>query len=186
MLLVHSGMRRGELCGLVWSDIDFNNKIIHITKSNQYLSGMGVFEKDTKNESSNRVIKLPDDMFNMLREYKVWQTEERLKIGDRWHDTGKIFTQENGLAMHPDSITGYVTEFRENNNLPYFTVHSLRHTSATLLIMRGVPVKAVSARLGHANQNTTNTIYSHAIQTVDAMASDVLGDVLKPPVQKAE
>ena len=184
MLLMHSGMRRGEACGLTWNDVDFDNKIIHITKANQYLAGQGIFEKETKNESSNRVIKLPDEMFSILREYKAWQTEERFKMGDRWQNSGKVFTQENGLAMHPDSITGWVTEFRELNSLPYFTPHSLRHTSATLLIMRGVPVKAVSARLGHANQNTTNMIYSHAIQTVDAMASDIVGDLFRPTEQQ--
>ena len=178
MLLLYSGMRRGELCGLVWGDLDFDNKLVHITKANQYLSGKGIFEKETKNETSNRVIKLPDEMFSMLREYKVWQTEERLKMGDKWQDSGKIFTQENGLAMHPSSVTGWVRDFREANGLPKFTPHSLRHTSATLLIMQGVPVKAVSARLGHASQNTTNAVYSHSIQTVDAMASDVLGKAL--------
>jgi len=178
MLLLYSGMRRGEACGLVWDDLDFDNRLVHITKANQYLSGKGIFEKDTKNEPSNRVIKLPDEMFNMLREYKGWQAGERLKMGDRWQDSGKIFTQENGLPIHPSSITGWVREFREAHNLPHFTPHSLRHTSATLLIMQGVPVKAVSARLGHATQNTTNAVYSHAIQTVDAMASDVIGQVL--------
>lgn len=185
MLLMHSGMRRGEACGLTWDDLDFDNRLVHIIKANQYLSGQGIFEKDTKNESSKRVIKLPAEMFAMLREYKGWQAEERLKMGDRWQDSGKIFTQENGLPMHPDSITGWVAEFRETHNLPHFTPHSLRHTSATLLIMQGVPVKAVSARLGHANQNTTNVVYSHAIKTVDAMASDVIGEVLKTGDSKA-
>jgi integrase len=184
MLLLYSGMRRGELCGLMWSDLDFDNNLVHITKANQYLSGKGIFEKGTKNEASNRVIKMPEAMFSLLREYRGWQSEERLKIGDRWQDSGKVFTQENGQPMHPSSVTGWVRDFREAHGLPHFTPHTLRHTSATLLIMQGVPVKAVSARLGHASQNTTNAVYSHAIQTVDAMASDVLGNVLQQPEQK--
>jgi len=179
MLLMYSGMRRGEACGLTWLDVDLNDNLVHITKSNQYLRGKGIYEKDTKTESSNRVVKLPDDMINLLHEYKTWQTEERLKMGDRWVDTGKVFTQENGLPMHPDSITKWTRKFRDANELPYFTPHSLRHTSATLLIMSGVPVRAVAARLGHADQNTTNVIYSHSIQSVDALASDVVGDILK-------
>ena len=88
--------------------------------------------------------------------------------------------------MHPDSITAWTAKFREANNLPYFSPHTLRHTSATLLIMQGVPVKAVSARLGHANSNVTNMTYSHAIQTADAMASEVIGDVLKPIDRRTE
>jgi len=186
MMLLYSGMRRGELCGLTWDDLDFDNKLVHITKANQYLAGRGIIEKGTKNETSNRVIKLPDEMFDMLREYKGWQAGERLKMGDKWEDCGKLFTQENGQPIHPTSVTGWVRDFREAHNLPHFTPHSLRHTSATLLIMQGVPVKAVSARLGHASQNTTNAVYSHAIQTVDAMASDVIGDILKPASKKAE
>ena len=184
MLLLYSGMRRGELCGLTWGDLDFENKLVHITKANQYLPGMGVFEKDTKNQASTRVIKLPDEMFAMLVEYRGWQAGERLKMGDRWQDSGKVFTQENGQPIHPASVTGWVRAFREAHDLPHFTPHSLRHTSATLLIMQGVPVKAVSARLGHASQNTTNAVYSHAIQTVDAMASDVIGKVLDSNLTK--
>lgn len=179
MLLIYSGMRRGELCGLTWNDIDFDNNLLHISKSNQYLSGKGIFEKETKTSSSERVIKLPSDMFLLLKDYKSWHEQERIKIGDRWEDSGKVFTQDNGKPIHPDSITEWVKKFTEKNDLPKFTPHSLRHTNATLLIMSGIPVKVVSARLGHADQNVTNAIYSHTIQTVDALASDVVGDILK-------
>ena len=123
-------------------------------------------------------------MFDLLREYRREQTSARLLLGESWIDSGKVFTAENGGPICPDNITGWVRKFRKSNNLPYFTPHTLRHTSATLLIMSGVPVKAVSARLGHASQTTTNMVYSHAIQTVDAMASDILGDILKPILRK--
>ena len=178
MFLMCSGMRRGEACGLNWSDVDFERNIIHITKSNQYIPNMGTFEKDTKNEYSNRVIKLPSEMILLLQEYKYIQEIERTKMAEKWIDSGKVFTQANGLPIHPDSITKWVNKFRKEHNLPTFTPKALRHTSATLLIMSGVPVKAVSSRLGHASQTTTNNIYSHAIQTVDAIASDVIGDIL--------
>ena len=178
-LLLFSGMRRGEACGLVWEDIDFENRLVHITKANQYLSGKGIFETETKTPSSVRVIKLPSEMMAMLKEHKEWQSEERTKMGDRWEYSGKVFTQENGRPIHPDSVTAWTQEFRESNDLPYFTPKALRHTSATLLIMSGIPVRAVAGRLGHANPSTTNTFYSHAIQTADALASDILGDIVK-------
>ena len=180
MLLTFSGMRRGEACGLKWNDIDFENHIISINKSNQYLPEHGIFEKDTKTYSSTRTIKLPVEMFTLLLEHQQAQARDKHAHGSLWNETNKVFTQADGKPIHPDSITAWVADFRKANSLPYFSPHSLRHTSATLLIMQGVPVKAVSARLGHANQNITNTTYSHAIQTVDAMASDVLGDILKP------
>ena len=129
MLLAYSGARRGEICGLTWDDIDFTNQIMRITKSNQYLPEMGIFEKGTKTKSSTRTIKLPIEMFTLLKKYGMWQMGERLKMGDMWQHTNKVFTQENGLAIHPDSITGWVAKFRESNNLPYFTPHSLRNLS---------------------------------------------------------
>lgn len=180
MLLVYSGMRRGELCGLTWSDIDYDKGVVNIRKASQYLPGEGIFEKDTKTDSSNRVISLPESTFAMLKKYEAWQSQERLRLGDQWQDTGKVFTQENGLPIHPDSITGWVAKFRECHGLPDFSPHSLRHTNATMLIMSGVPVKAVSSRLGHSSQNVTNMVYSHAIQTMDAMASEKIEDILNP------
>jgi len=186
MLLMYSGMRRGEVCGLDWVSVDFNDDLVHITKSSQYLAGKGVYDKETKTESSKRVIKLPSEMMDLLHEYKCWQSDERRKMGDRWYESGKVFTQENGLPINPDSVTGWTKQFREANNLPRFTPHSLRHTSATLLIMSGVPARAVAARLGHADVATTNSIYSHTIQTADARASDVLGDIIKPLGAKPE
>lgn len=180
MLLAQSGMRRGELCGLTWDDIDFENHVVHIRKAHGYLPEMGIYEKETKNASSERVVKLPPEMFALLKEYRAWQAGEQFKSGNLWHLSNKVFTQINGKPIHPSSITQWVAKFRESNKLPYFSPHTLRHTSATLLIMQGVPVKAVSSRLGHASQNTTNKIYSHSIKTVDAIASDILGDILKP------
>ena len=180
MLLVFSGCRRGEAVALEWSDVDFTDGIIHITKARQYIAGLGTFDKAPKNESSRRVIKLPPEMFALFREHANEQQSNRLKMGDRWHDSRKVFTQENGLPMNPDSISGFIGRFRKAHNLPYFSAHTLRHTSATLLIMAGVPIRSVSARLGHASPITTNKVYSHSIKTVDAAASTILGDILTP------
>lgn len=125
-------------------------------------------------------------MFVLLKRYRSYQAQQRLILADRWIDTGKVFTQENGNPIHPDSITSWVNKFTNKHDLPKFSPHSLRHTNATLLIMSGVPVKAVSSRLGHADQNITNAVYSHTIQTVDAMASDVIGDILTPVKQSSK
>ena len=185
LLLVYSGMRRGEACGLTWGDVDFANHLVHIKKASQYLPEMGIFEKATKNKNSVRTIKLPPEMFSLLEEYREWQNEELSKIGDLCQRTDKVFTQWNGRPIHPDSVTGWIAKFRKANNLPYFSPHTLRHTSATLLILRGENRKAISDRLGHANENTTNKIYSHAIRTADAMLSEIAGDILRPMARSA-
>ena len=163
-LFILSGLRRGEMCGLEWNDIDFDNNLITVRRSSQYVAGKGIFTKSTKTVTSDRTIKLPKQAFELLKEYKVWQLEERLKMGDRWEEHNRIFTQYNGKPMHPDSITGWFRDFIAKTDLPQITIHSLRHTNITLLIAAGVPLRTVSYRAGHAQTSTTANIYSHAIR----------------------
>ncbi|MFZ2537626.1 MAG: tyrosine-type recombinase/integrase [Oscillospiraceae bacterium] len=184
-LLIYTGMRRGELCGLRWSDIDFKNKVINIQRTNLYLPEKGIFEDTTKNYSSQRVIKVSDTAFRLLLEYKMWQNSQRVRMGDRWIKSEQVFTGLSGQAIHPDTITGWFHEFVLRNKLPSISIHSLRHTNASLLIASGMNFATVSKRLGHANTNTLTKVYAHAIKTVDEIASDALEDMLVPQKLKA-
>ncbi len=206
LMLLYSGMRRGELCGLEWKDIDFDNNVIHIRRSSQYVVGLGVITKDTKNISSDRVIKLPEYMLSIVKEYKVWQNEIRLKLGKSWKDkititradgkkeivlNDRIFTGvgnmgvDDGTPIHPDSLTKWVNDFQKKNNLPKFTPHTLRHTNISLLIAAGVPIRNISQRAGHSQLSTTSNIYAHAIKTVDEIAAEAIGDALNPDKLKS-
>lgn len=118
MLLLYSGMRRGELLGLEWPDIDIENRIVSISRTSQYLSGRGIFTKSTKTVSSVRTIKLPGIAVELLKKHKVWQNTERLKIGDQWQGTGRLFTAWNGAPMHPDVLTGWFEDFIKRTDLP--------------------------------------------------------------------
>ena len=131
-------------------------------------------------KTSDRTIKLPPQAFELLKKHKLWQTEERLKMGDRWEESNRVFTQYDGKPIHPDSITGWFRDFIARTDLPKISIHSLRHTNITLLIAAGVPLRTVSYRAGHAQTSTTANIYSHAIRTADEMAADVLDDILTP------
>ncbi len=183
-LLLYTGMRRGELCGLEWPDIDFTNFLIDISRSSLYLSDRGVFDDDTKTNSSKRVIKVPTVAVEMLKEHKRQQITERLKLGDKWVESNKVFTQWNGKPIHPDTITGWFARFIKRHDLPPIHLHSLRHTNATLLIAAGTDLRTVSKRLGHSNMTTTANIYTHAIKSADERASELLGDILNPTRQK--
>lgn len=183
--LIYTGMRRGELCGLKWTDIDFDNKIISIQRANLYLAGKGIYEDTTKTYSSQRVIKVPDIVISALKAYMTYQNTNRLKVGDKWTDTGYIFTTWNGKPIHPDTLSGWFRNFVIRNNLPDVCLHSLRHTNATLLIANGVNLTTVAKRLGHANTNTTTKIYAHAIKTADEMAAETLQDILSKNVKRA-
>lgn len=181
--LLYSGMRRGELCGLLWDDIDFKNCLIDINKSSLYLSDRGIYDDTPKTEGSKRVIKVPKYVIDILDRHRNEQLMQRLKLGDKWVKSNKVFTQWNGKAIHPDTITGWFGEFLKRHDLPHISIHSLRHTNATLLIAGGTDLRTVSKRLGHADMTTTANIYTHAIQSADEKAAQVLESLL--PNEKA-
>lgn len=182
MIVLFSGMRRGEVLGLEWSDIDFDNNLINIEKTSLYLSGRGIYEDRPKNETSERIIKLPTECMKLLKELKKHQTEQRLIMGDQWINSGKIFTQRNGKPMHPSTPTSWFKKFLAKTysgegEFPDIHIHSLRHTNASLLIANKTDIRTVAKRLGHTDATTTARIYSHAIRKADEMASDVLDDL---------
>lgn len=95
-------------------------------------------------------------------------------------DNDRLFIKDDSTPMHPDSITAWTYDFIKKYDLPKFSPHSLRHTNASLLIANGVNIPTVSKRLGHANVSTTTKIYSHAIQSADEKAADILAEKLNP------
>lgn len=177
-LFLYSGMRRGELAGLEWSDINWEKSMITIQRSSQYIPKQGIITKETKTTTSDRTIRLPVVVFDMLRKFREWQDGQKNRFGEKWLDSDRLFTTFDGHPIHPDSITGWFTDFVKRNNLPKVTIHSLRHTNITLLIMAGVPLRTVARRAGHASTATTSVIYSHAIQSADEMASEVMEGLL--------
>lgn len=187
-LTIFLGLRRGELCGLEWPDIDFENSLIRVRQASQYIPGEGIFAKDTKNESSYRVISMPSLVVQLLKEYKAWQNKERLKCGDQWYKdwNKRLFTQWNGKPIFPDTISNWFKKFREKHNLPELTFHGLRHTNATLLIGQGVDIKTVSKRLGHARTSTTINIYAHALRRPDQEAAEKLDNLFKNNQEKVK
>ena len=184
-MLLYTGMRRGELCGLEWKDIDFERAVISVRRSSLYLSGKGVFEDETKNETSERCMKVSDDVIAMLRIWRAEQAKERLRLGDQWQDNDRLFTAWNGAPIRPDVITAWFHKFVTKNGLPPIHVHSLRHTNATLIIAAGTNLTTVAARLGHANTTTTSKIYAHAIKSADQAAAEALQDILHPVRKQA-
>lgn len=179
-LFIYSGLRRGELCGLEWKDIDWDNNMLSVRRSSQYVPSKGIFTKETKTKTSDRTIKLPSQAFDLLKEYRVWQLEYRFKAGDRWEDTGRIFTKADGTPLHPDSVTQYFSNFISRTDLPQISIHSLRHTNITLQIAAGVPLRTVAFRAGHASTAVTGVVYSHMIRSSEEKAAQILENILDP------
>ncbi len=181
-LLLHTGLRRGELCGLEWDDINFDLSLLDVQRTSLYLPEKGVFVDETKNSTSRRVLKLTPDAVQLLKRYRMWQNSERLRIGDQWAEEWeqhpRLFTTWDGKPLHPSTVTGWFHTFIERSDLPPISIHSLRHTNATLLIAAGTNVRTVSSHLGHAQTSTTMNIYSHSIKSAEAAAAEALQSVL--------
>jgi len=192
LLLLYTGMRRGELVGLEWSDIDFDENVIRIRRTAQYLvlpkyeytSGKGerhkgrIIEKEPKTKSGSRCLTVDDTVIGLLREYRKWWLEQKLSNGDRWVKTEKLFIREDGGVMFPDSITDFAVKLAKRHGLPAFTPHSLRHTNISLMIAAGVDLVTAAGRAGHAQVSTTANIYAHLIQSANARAAEKIGDIL--------
>lgn len=177
-LLLVTGARRGEIGGLEWSCIDMAKKTIRVDKQLSYAPDRGVYLSEPKTASSKRIISVPEETIAMLKEYRKWQIEQRLKMGDLWHETNLVFTQEDGRAMHPDSITGWLNKFSKRNNLPHLNPHAFRHTMVSLLYFSGMDPVTISKRVGHSQVSTTSDVYAHIMQKADAKAAETIADAV--------
>lgn len=187
--LVHmalvTGARRGELAGLQWSNIDFEEGTVTIDHALLYDSEKGVYTGSTKT-GQDRYNKLPDQTLNLLRRWKRQQAEIALKLGDRWQRSGYLFTGDTGSHLHPDSISSYVSRLGEKYDIPGLHTHLFRHTAASIMIGAGVDLVTVAGHLGHADANTTAGIYAHAIAQRKAAASGAIGSAIYQTADKKQ
>ncbi len=168
-----SGLRRSELLGLRWEDVDIDSQMIHVRQTQNYTPDDGCYTDTPKSIESNRPLRIAKSGMLLLCEYQRWQDAQREKLGDAWEDEDdRVFTNDFGAPRHPDSLTKWFTDFIKRSGLPKVTIHSLRHTYASLMIFDGVNIVTVSHRLGHAQTSTTTNIYAHVIASAEAMADE--------------
>ena len=176
-LLMITGCRRGEIVGLKWDRVSWNDFSIRIDTTLLYTPERGVYESTTKT-GAERTIKLPKETMDLLRQYRVWQLETRLASGDRWKDTPYVFTSECGGCMAPDTLSGYLSRFEKKYNLPHIHAHKFRHSMASVLYFSGADPVSISKRLGHAQVSTTQNIYSHLIEQADTQSAERIADAI--------
>jgi len=164
--------------GFTWSSIDFEKSTIQVKEASQYLPDRGTFRKTLKTKTSYRKMTLPQTVIDLLKKYKTWYNEERLKAGDQWNEIDRLFVKWNGEPMFTYTPSNWFSKFIERNNLPRITLHGLRHTNAALLLSEGLDLLAVSRRLGHVRASTTTDIYGHALASKDKIAADTLKSIL--------
>lgn len=186
VLAIYSGLRRGELLGLEWQDIDFDARIITICRESQYNPTDGLYTDTPKTASSRRTLKLPQVVFDILRTYRAEQNTRRFSLGDQWHDSGRLFTGVDGSPMHTGTPYTWIERFCERTNQPFYGVHHFRHLNATLQIVSGADARTVSANLGHSKTSTTLNLYAHTFDDARARASEGVGDLLASKKQTAK
>jgi len=178
---IFGGLRRGEVLGITWNDIDFVENIISVNKSISYADHK-VFAKAPKNRSSIRTVRLPASLMESIKQYRKEWVRYKLQLGSAWEgEDDFLFIQENGKVLHPSTPYHKFKEILVNYNstvtdekkkLPMITLHDLRHTSASLLLTNNIDLMTVSKRLGHSKKSTTLDIYAHILEDVDKTASD--------------
>ena len=175
-ILMITGGRRGEVCGLEWSKIDFARKRLRFDSALLFSKEIGLYKGPTKT-NNRRYVPLPDETLALLKELRVSQQEQRLLMGDLWHVNDYIFKQDDGQPMRPDSITQWLRKFAERHGLPHINPHAFRHTAASVMIVQGTDIVTISKMLGHAKVSTTEDIYSHVIEDSKQQAGNVLAQV---------
>ena len=121
---------------------------------------------------------IPRETVALLRKWKASQARLQLANGDRWQDTGYLFTRDDGRPMNPTSITAWLRKFSERRGLPHINPHAFRHSVASILISAGTDIVTVSKQLGHSQVSTTGDIYSHLIEESKAKATECIADVM--------
>ena len=175
-LLIDTGCRRGEIMGLKWDKVNFDTGVIVIDCNLLYSANRGVYE-DTTKTGAVRAIKIAPQTLTVLRQWRVEYEHLQELNGDRWAGTPYVFVRDDGSRMHPDSITAWLNRFSAQNDLPHIHPHAFRHTAASTMIANGVDLVTTAAELGHANANTTATIYAHQIAIARATAAEVRAGV---------
>jgi len=171
-----AGCRRGELLALRWTDIEWDSRILSVSRSlEQTASGLRI--KTTKSKKPRR-FELSKSAITALQFLRDQQKEHRRLFAGDYKDLGLIFCQANGDYLRPDLISQVIVRRLRKAGIEDASLHSLRHANATNLLSKGVPVAVVSARLGHADPSITNRIYNHALPADDKRAADEWDEIV--------
>lgn len=171
------GLRRGELLGLQWSDIDWENNQIHVIRNRVIVDGKAIV-KEPKTQSSIRVLDVPAALMKKLRLHKGKCIENRMRLGWNYIVTDYIIVHPDGKPIYPEYLSQMLTKLLEQAGLPKCRFHDLRHLCASIMVRQNVNVKVAQEILGHKDITTTMNIYSHVLPSSAKEAAEKIGQLV--------
>ena len=179
-LAVVFGLRLGEICGLYWSDVDFDNKRIYIHRTAVLIGKRVEYVDRTKTARSKRSLHFGDGLAQLLTAIKAEQERQRECCGDMWPNSPCVCIRADGVPFHPNFVSHHFSRIIAKSDLPKIRFHDLRHTNASLLHSCGYDIKALQSFLGHSNISTTANIYTHMFDSDLACMSNDIQSMISP------
>ncbi|MDH6109784.1 integrase [Kitasatospora sp. MAP12-15] len=180
-LALRTGLRKGELLGLRWEDLDLAGGTASIRRTLQRTNSSGLTALPTKTQSSERRIAVPTPCLRSLEQHRDQQRQERETAGAGWKDSGYVFARPDGSPIEGATLTRHFTALLRRARLRRIRFHDLRHSAATLLLEQGVELVVIKELLGHAHIGVTATVYAHVRLRLQRQAIDTLSNVLRHP-----
>jgi integrase len=174
-----TGMRRGEILGLRWRDIDFEASSLTVCQTLVVVRYRPTFS-EPKTAAGKRTLALDPETLTALRSHRRRQAEERLSWGSEWRgaELDLAFVRENGSPIHPERLSSWFNQRVAAAELPRINYHGLRHSYITMLLRAGQPLRVVSQRAGHSSPNVTSAVYAHVLPGDDEAAATVGAQIL--------
>jgi len=177
-LAVTTGMREGELLGLKWTDIHWDQGVVQIQRQLYRVPGQGLVFNPPKTPTSRRNVALGPRMLEQLQEHAKRQQEEKERAGEKWQENGLVFPTSLGTPTDPHRLYTYYKVLLQKLGLPDLRFHDLRHTAATLMLSGGIHPKVAQERLGHARISYTLGTYSHVLPTIQEEAAQRMDQLI--------
>lgn len=172
------GMRREEICGLKWENVDLRRHLVLIREA-RTAYGANIVQKETKNRASVRTLYLPDEVYLILERERARQQQERCLQSPAYNPTDHVILDAKGAPYSPNALSLAFTRFVRKNDLPRLTFHGLRHTFATIASCQGASLFDIGKALGHATPATTGRIYTHLVDRTHEELVQRVSDALK-------
>ena len=177
---IKTGMRQGEIFGLMWIDIDWQNGFLRVQRQAQRVKGVGKVFFPPKTKAGRRTIPLGDELIQLLQEHQEKQEALKAKIGCNWQEKNLVFPSKTGNPLSESNLLKEYKLLLEIAGLPEIRFHDLRHTAASIMLNRGITILVVSRILGHSKPSTTLDIYGHLIPVLHEGIGNQMDEWLKP------